>query len=276
MASSCGTTALSANSCSTNMRMHFFSAINRYRYSKNHQKQNLSFFRIRASSSDDQQQEDCNVEECAPEKEVGKVSVEWLAGEKTKVSGTFPPRRRDWSGYVEKDTAGQTNIYSVEPAVYVSESAISSGTSGTSADGSENTAALLAFGSILAIAAASSILFQVAKNPPQIQTLDYSGPSLSYYITKFKPSEVVQISVPTETEPSAQQETSSPDAVVSESEPSAQQETSNLDAVVTESEPSAQPEISVPQIDSQTAPSVSAEQPESITLQVLDVQVESG
>lgn len=40
--------------------------------------------------------------------------MEWLAGEKTKVVGTFPPRRRGWTGYVEKDTAGQTNIYSVE------------------------------------------------------------------------------------------------------------------------------------------------------------------
>lgn len=40
--------------------------------------------------------------------------MEWLAGDKTKVVGTFPPRRRGWTGYVEKDTAGQTNIYSVE------------------------------------------------------------------------------------------------------------------------------------------------------------------
>ncbi|KAI3676635.1 hypothetical protein L1987_86247 [Smallanthus sonchifolius] len=179
--------ALSANSCSTHMRAPFFNN-NRY---KNQQKQNLTFFKIRASSDD---QEDCNVEECAPEKEVGKVSVEWLAGEKTKVSGTFPPRRRDWSGYVEKDTAGQTNIYSIEPAIYVAESAISSGTSGTSADGSENTAALVAFGGVIAVAAASAILLQVGKNPPQIQTLNYSGPSLSYYISKFKPSEIVQIS----------------------------------------------------------------------------------
>lgn len=51
------------------------------------------------------------------QKQVGKVSVEWLAGEKTKVVGTFPPRSR-WSGYVEKDTAGQTNIYSVEVSSY--------------------------------------------------------------------------------------------------------------------------------------------------------------
>lgn len=38
----------------------------------------------------------------------------WVAEEKTKVVGTFPPRTRGWTGYVEKDTAGQTNIYSVE------------------------------------------------------------------------------------------------------------------------------------------------------------------
>lgn len=55
--------ALSANTYSTNMRVQFFNN-NRY---KNHHKQNLSFFKIRASSED---QEDCNVEECAPEKEV--------------------------------------------------------------------------------------------------------------------------------------------------------------------------------------------------------------
>lgn len=41
--------------------------------------------------------------------------MEWLAGEKTKVVGTFPPRKpRGWTGYVEKDTAGQTNVYSIE------------------------------------------------------------------------------------------------------------------------------------------------------------------
>lgn len=46
--------------------------------------------------------------------------MEWLAGEKTKVVGTFPPRRKPgWTGYVEKDTAGQTNIYSVEVSFYL-------------------------------------------------------------------------------------------------------------------------------------------------------------
>lgn len=48
-------------------------------------------------------------------KQVGKVSMEWVAMDNTKVVGTFPPRKpRGWTGYVEKDTAGQTNIYSVE------------------------------------------------------------------------------------------------------------------------------------------------------------------
>ena len=233
--------ALSANSCSTNLRVQFFNN-NRY---KNQQRQNLSFFRVRASSED---QEDCNVEECAPDKEVGKVSMEWLAGEKTKVAGTFPPRRRDWSGYVEKDTAGQTNIYSVEPAIYVSESVISSGTSGTSADGSENTAALVGFGGLIAVAAASVILLQVGKNTPQVQTLDYSGPSLSYYITKFKPSEVVQISVPTEPAPESstpQVDSGAPETVVDSGAPQA--------------------EASTP-----------AEQPESGAQQVSEAVVESG
>ncbi|KAK0576472.1 hypothetical protein LWI29_018039 [Acer saccharum] len=40
---------------------------------------------------------------------VGKVSVEWLAGEKTKVVGIFPPKKRGWTGYVEKDTAGSSS-----------------------------------------------------------------------------------------------------------------------------------------------------------------------
>ncbi|PWA93655.1 hypothetical protein CTI12_AA069130 [Artemisia annua] len=268
-----------ATALSANMRLNFF---NNHGCFKNHyKKQNLGFFKIRASA--DGQEEDCNVEECAPDKEVGKVSMEWLAGEKTKVAGTFPPRRRDWSGYVEKDTAGQTNIYSVEPAVYVAESALSSGTSGTSADGSENTAALFAFGALIAVASASAILLQVGKNPPQIQTLDYSGPSLSYYITKFKPSEIVQVSVPAETAPSVQTESSTPqvDSAAPETDTSAQLEssTAQVDLEASETKTSAQPESSTPQVDSEgqeTATSVSAEQPESATPQVVEVQVESG
>ncbi|XP_077236351.1 proline-rich family protein [Tasmannia lanceolata] len=159
-------------------------------------KGNNNLFSIRASSSSEES--DCNKEECAPDKEVGKVSMEWLVGERTKVVGTFPPRPRTkgWTGYVEKDTAGQTNIYSVEPSVYVAESAISSGSAGTSTEGAENTAAIAAGVALISIAAASAILIQVSKNPPQMQISEYSGPSLSYYINKFKPSEIVEASLP--------------------------------------------------------------------------------
>ncbi|OVA18789.1 hypothetical protein BVC80_1413g21 [Macleaya cordata] len=157
-------------------------------------KPNGHLYTIRASSSSEAE-DGCNDEECAPDKEVGKVSMEWLAVEKTKVVGSYPPRKKGWTGYVEKDTAGQTNIYSVEPAVYVAESAISSGTAGTSSDGAENTAAIVAGLAIISIAAASSVLIQVSKNkPPPVQTLEYSGPSLSYYINKFTPPETVEAS----------------------------------------------------------------------------------
>ncbi|XP_076927422.1 protein MAINTENANCE OF PSII UNDER HIGH LIGHT 1-like [Bidens hawaiensis] len=257
-------TALSANSCSTHMRVQFFNN-NRY---KNHQKQNLRFFKIRASSDE---QEDCNVEECAPDKEVGKVSVEWLAGEKTKVAGTFPPRRREWSGYVEKDTAGQTNIYSVEPAIYVAESAISSGTQGTSSDGSENTAGAVGFGALIAVAAAAVILLQVGKNSPQIQTLDYSGPSLSYYITKFKPSKVVQISVPAEPAPAPASEPESSTPQVDSVAPATE-----VESLLTEPEP----QSSTTPVDSgapATEASTSVGPTESGAQQVLEqVVVESG
>ncbi|KAL5799488.1 hypothetical protein ACOSQ3_032565 [Xanthoceras sorbifolium] len=180
-------------------------------FSTNHQNKKASkhrnLFTVRATSDESA---DCNDEECAPDKEVGKVSVEWLAGEKTKVVGTFPPKKRGWTGYVEKDTAGQTNIYSVEPAVYVAESAISSGSEGSSAAGAENTAAIAGGLALICIAAASSILLQVSKNAPQIQTVDYSGPSLGYYINKFKPPEIIQASMPTETESSSSAQPENP------------------------------------------------------------------
>ncbi|BAF09047.1 protein MAINTENANCE OF PSII UNDER HIGH LIGHT 1 [Oryza sativa Japonica Group] len=132
--------------------------------------------------------EDCNEEECAPEKEVGSLSAEWLAEERTKVVGTFPPKKKGWTGYVEKDTAGQTNIYSVEPTVYVAESAISSGAAGAAADGSENTAAIAGGLALVFVAGVSSILIQVGKNQPPPQATVYSGPPLSYYVAKFQPS----------------------------------------------------------------------------------------
>ncbi|XP_065868893.1 protein MAINTENANCE OF PSII UNDER HIGH LIGHT 1 [Euphorbia lathyris] len=183
---------ISANTCtfSTSPRVfNKFQTLNR---------RNFKLFTVRASSTND---DNCNDEECAPDKEVGTVSMEWLAGEKTRVAGTFPPRTRGWTGYVEKDTAGQNNIYSVEPAVYISESAVSSGTAGSSSDGAENTAGVAAFLALIAVAAASSILIQVGKSPVNVQTSElYSGPSLSYYINKFKPPEIVEAAVPIATE----------------------------------------------------------------------------
>ncbi|KAK6119180.1 hypothetical protein DH2020_047074 [Rehmannia glutinosa] len=235
---------LSGNSCtiSSSSRLLF----NKCQLRK---RQNLHYcLRVKASSGDE---DDCNTEECAPDKEVGKVSMEWVAGEKTKVVGTFPPRTRGWTGYVEKDTAGQTNIYSVEleniesnfsslaqPAVYIAESAISSGTAGSSSDGSENTAAIVAGLALISVAAASSVLLQVGKNPPPVvQTAEYSGPSLSYYINKFKPPEIIEVSAPP----------------VTESPTPLQTETSALEQEVPQAtETSAQEQVSQPEVQVET------------------------
>lgn len=221
-------------------------------------------FIVRASS-----ESDCNDEECAPDKEVGKVSMEWLAEEKTKVVGTYPPRRKQgWTGYVEKDTAGQTNIYSVEPAVYVAESAISSGTAGTSSDGAQNTAAIAAGLALISIAAASSILLQVGKNsPPQVQKVEYSGPSLSYYINEFKTQEITQApSVSTETELSS--------SVPTESDVPTQTELSS--SVQPESIAPAKTELSSSiQTESVATDASISVPPESSPAEVSQVQVES-
>lgn len=217
----CGTTAaqaMLATNAFPNQRS-FFNLSRFHRVGLIHQ--NSRLLTVRASSDDS----DCNVEECAPEKEVGKVSVEWLAEEKTKVVGTYPPRKRGWTGYVEKDTAGQTNIYSVEPAVYIAESALSSGSAGSSADGAENTVAIAAGIGLVSVAVASLILLQVGKNtPPQVQTAEYSGPSLSYYINKFKPEEIIQASVP-----SVQPATPAPELQQIQVESQFQPETSTTD-----------------------------------------------
>ncbi|WCJ39190.1 Protein MAINTENANCE OF PSII UNDER HIGH LIGHT 1 [Euphorbia peplus] len=197
---------ISANTCT-------FSSPRLFNKFQTLSRRNFKVFTVRASNAAD---DDCNDEECAPDKEVGTVSMEWLAGEKTRVVGTFPPRKRGWTGFVEKDTAGQNNIYSVEPAVYVSESVLSSGTAGSSSDGAENTAGVAAFFALIAVAAASSILIQVGKNPVNVvQTTElYSGPSLSYYINKFKSPEIIEAAVPiaTETAPSVEVEVLSENA----------------------------------------------------------------
>ncbi|XP_045821023.1 protein MAINTENANCE OF PSII UNDER HIGH LIGHT 1 [Trifolium pratense] len=282
---------ISANTCGFSTR----------KFSMKHQKiskRSSCMFIVRASSDDS----DCNEEECAPDKEVGKVSMEWLAEEKTKVVGTYPPgRKKGWTGYVEKDTAGQTNIYSIEPSIYVAESLISSGTAGSSSDGAQNTAAIAAGLALISIAAASSILLQVGKNtPPQVQKVEYSGPSLSYYINEFKTQEITQapttateteISPPvqaesTETEisPPVQAESSENDASLSvqaeSSETSAtlsvQAESSETDASVSVQAESSETgaTLSVPAESSETDASVSV-QPESAPAEVSQAQVES-
>lgn len=206
-------------------------------------KANTRILSVNASASSSSE-EDCNLDECAPEKEVGKVSMEWLAGEKTRIAGTYPPKKRGWTGYVEKDTAGQTNIYSVEPAVYVAESVISSGSAGTSSEGAENTAAIAAGLALISIAAASSILLQVNKNTPQLQTVEYSGPPLSYYISKFKPASVVESIVLPEPQSSPMVEDSAPaeasDALTVETSSPSEPQISNAPSEIN---PDAAPEV---------------------------------
>lgn len=92
----------------------------------------------------------------------------------------------------------------------MAESAISSGSAGSSSDGAENTAAIAAGLALISVAAASSILLQVGKNaPPQIQPTEYTGPSLTYYINKFKPPEITEVSLTSEAEVSAAEQPSS-------------------------------------------------------------------
>ncbi|MCO5568847.1 hypothetical protein L7F22_022548 [Adiantum nelumboides] len=130
--------------------------------------------------------EDCNEEDCAPEKEVGKISMEWKASEGTKVTGTFPPLgKKKWTGYVEKDTAGQTNIYAVEPTVYVSENVISSNTAGDSSQGSEKTLVVAAGLALGLLVGAGVVLRTVSVSTPPPPPVDAAN--LSYYIQKFTP-----------------------------------------------------------------------------------------
>lgn len=113
-----------------------------------------------------------------------------------------------YSIFLARQLYTSDNVSNFQPAVYVSESALSSGTAGTSSDGAENTAAIAAGLALICVAAASSILLQVNKKvPDQVQTVEYSGPSLSYYINKFRPQEII-VPAPSVAEPpsSVQQE----------------------------------------------------------------------
>jgi hypothetical protein len=97
--------------------------------------------------------------------------------------------------------------------VYVAESAISSGTAGTSADGAENTAAIAAGLVLITVAAASSILIQVNKSqPPVPPEAAYNGPPLSYYVAKFQPAVAQTLEAPAPAEAAAPEATSTVEA----------------------------------------------------------------
>ncbi|CAM6007789.1 unnamed protein product [Sphagnum balticum] len=162
--------------------------------------QRVSLPRICAVKAPEECNEEEEEEESAVEKEVGKLSMKWEAEEKTKLAGTYSPvaqNERRWTGYIEKDTAGQTNIYSVEPTVYVAESGISTGSAGGSSDGTNKSLAIAVGLGLVAVASAFSILLLVGKNPLAAleDSSTYSGPPLSYYITKFNPTVAVQAEV---------------------------------------------------------------------------------
>ncbi|XP_020263097.1 uncharacterized protein LOC109839074, partial [Asparagus officinalis] len=63
---------------------------------------------------------------------------------------------------------------------------------------------------LISVAAASSILLQVGKNAPQVQSTEYSGPPLSYYIGKFKPASIVEAAFISEHQSSPTVEASAP------------------------------------------------------------------
>jgi hypothetical protein len=148
-----------------------------------------------------------------------------------------------------------------QPSIYVAESAISSGTAGSSSDGAQNTAAIAGGLALIAIAAASSILLQVGKNtPPQVQKVEYSGPSLSYYINEFKTQEITQAPTTVITSPPVQAESSETEASLS-----VQAESSETDATLSVQAESSETDSSV---------SVQAESPE--TSATLSVQAESS
>jgi hypothetical protein len=140
----------------------------------------------------------------------------------------------------------------------VAESAISSGTSGSSSDGAQNTAAIAGGLALISIAAASSILLQVGKNsPPQVQKVEYSGPSLSYYINEFKTQEITQApAVTAETElSSSSTQPESTETVLSSSVQPESTETGTSLSVQPENSPAEVPQV---QVESQIQPETSS------------------
>eukprot|EP00271_Cylindrocystis_brebissonii_P015048 TRINITY_DN36979_c0_g1_i1.p1 TRINITY_DN36979_c0_g1~~TRINITY_DN36979_c0_g1_i1.p1 ORF type:complete len:219 (+),score=35.85 TRINITY_DN36979_c0_g1_i1:76-657(+) len=110
-------------------------------------------------------------------------------GESSNSPAPLPGTGRKFTGYVEKDTAGQENIYAVEPNVYVSESAISTNSAGDSSEGSGGTLLISGFLAVAAIAGATAVVVSSDRlRAPAEQA--YTGPPLSFYVQKFKGSNV--------------------------------------------------------------------------------------
>lgn len=99
-----------------------------------------------------------------------------------------PRTTRKFTGYVQKDTAGQENIYAVEPTVYVGDSAFSNsaGRGGApSASGPPPVVAGLL--GLAAVAGAAAVFFTLGGGPASAPADEaYSGPPLMYYIQKFE------------------------------------------------------------------------------------------
>jgi hypothetical protein len=133
-------------------------------------------------------------------------------GSTTSYSPSTPfPTGRKYTGYVEKDTAGQTNIYAVEPTVYVSDSVFSSGEAGsTSAEEASNSAGVAFVFGLVAIASVATILFTVGKGASGPNTVAYNGPPLSYYISKFSPAVEAENAIQAEAPVSVEDSVSAP------------------------------------------------------------------
>ncbi|KAE8657578.1 bifunctional purine biosynthesis protein purH-like [Hibiscus syriacus] len=65
--------------------------------------------------------------------------------------------------------------------------------------GSENTTAVAAGFALFFVIATSSIVLQVGKNSPPVKTVEYIGPTFSYYINKFKPTNIIHAAAPSVT-----------------------------------------------------------------------------
>eukprot|EP00475_Leptophrys_vorax_P025266 TRINITY_DN35346_c0_g1_i1.p1 TRINITY_DN35346_c0_g1~~TRINITY_DN35346_c0_g1_i1.p1 ORF type:complete len:152 (+),score=12.68 TRINITY_DN35346_c0_g1_i1:90-545(+) len=100
-----------------------------------------------------------------------------------KISVRAEELGKEFTGYIEKDTAGQENIYAVEPTIYVAESVFSSGSKGSN-EGSAVVVNIL--GAVAALAGAVAALIALNSSGPAAPDAAYSGPPLSSYIAKFE------------------------------------------------------------------------------------------